>query len=132
MPPGQAPTRTRPASSAGGNPSAWPISQAASGFVYYVSLKGVTGANRLDADAVASKLAEIRQYTELPVGVGFGIRDAESAAQVAAVADAVVVGSILVSQIAELSSQPDSIAPVLAATVAELRAGIDAAPLPGA
>ena len=103
------------------------ISEAASGFVYYVSLKGVTGANRLDVDAVAGKLAEIRQYTELPVGVGFGIRDAESAAQVAAVADAVGVGSILVSQIAELSSQPDSIAPVLAATIAELRSGIDAA-----
>ena len=103
------------------------ISEAASGFVYYVSLKGVTGANRLDVDAVAGKLAEIRQYTELPVGVGFGIRDAESAAQVAAVADAVVVGSILVSQIAERSSQPDSIAPALAATVAELRSGIDAA-----
>ena len=101
------------------------ISQAASGFVYYVSLKGVTGANRLDADAVASKLAEIRQYTDLPLGVGFGIRDAETAAQVAAVADAVVVGSVLVSQIAERSNQPDTIAPALAATIAELRAGID-------
>ena len=108
------------------------ISQAASGFVYYVSFKGVTGANRLDVAAVASKLAEIRQYTSLPVGVGFGIRDAQSAAQVAAVADAVVVGSVLVSQIAERSSQPDSIAPALAATVAELRAGIDAVPSTGA
>jgi tryptophan synthase alpha chain len=103
------------------------ISEAASGFVYYVSFKGVTGANRLDVAAVASKLAEIRQYTGLPVGVGFGIRDAQSAAQVAAVADAVVVGSVLVSQIAERSDQPDTIAPALAATVAELRAGIDAA-----
>ena len=108
------------------------ISEAASGFVYYVSFKGVTGANRLDVEAVASKLAEIRQYTDLPVGVGFGIRDAQSAAQVAAVADAVVVGSVLVSQIAERSSQPDSIAPALAATVAELRAGIDAARPAGA
>lgn len=108
------------------------ISQAASGFVYYVSFKGVTGANRLDVAAVASKLAEIRRYTSLPVGVGFGIRDAQSAAQVAAVADAVVVGSVLVSQIAERSSQPDSIAPALAATVAELRAGIDAVASTGA
>lgn len=101
------------------------VSALASGFVYYVSFKGVTGANRLDIDSVSSKLKELRKHTALPVGVGFGIRDAESAARVAAVADAVIVGSVLVGQIAELAGQPDKIPPALAATITELRAAID-------
>jgi tryptophan synthase alpha chain len=101
------------------------VSAAASGFIYYVSFKGVTGANRLDMASVSSKLNELRQYTELPIGVGFGVRDAESAAQVAVVADAVIVGSVLVNQLAELVDQPDKIPATLAATVAELRAAID-------
>lgn len=101
------------------------VSEIASGFIYYVSFKGVTGANRLDVSSVSKKLKELRQYTELPVGVGFGIRDAETAAQVADIADAVVVGSVLVGQIAELADQPGKIPPTLAATVAELRAAID-------
>jgi tryptophan synthase alpha chain len=103
------------------------VSQSASGFIYYVSFKGVTGANRLDVTAVADKLADLRKHTDLPVGVGFGIRDAETAGQVAAVADAVVVGSVLVKQIAGLVDQPDSIPAALAATVAELRSGVDSA-----
>lgn len=103
------------------------VSDMASGFLYYVSFKGVTGANRLDVAAVASKLDEVRQYTDLPVGVGFGISDGESAAQVAGVADAVVVGSVLVGQMAERSEQPASIPAALAATVAELRTAIDQA-----
>jgi tryptophan synthase alpha chain len=73
-----------------------------SGYVYYVSLKGVTGAAHLDVDSVVSNLARLRQHTSLPVGVGFGIRDAESAASIARVADAVVVGSALINKIAEL------------------------------
>jgi len=97
----------------------------ASGFVYYVSFKGVTGANRLDANAVAVKLEEIRKYTGLPVGVGFGIRDPESAAQIARVADAVVVGSALVGKIAALVEQPEAIAPALSETLAAMRAAID-------
>jgi tryptophan synthase alpha chain len=101
------------------------VSEAASGFIYYVSFKGVTGANRLDVSSVSNKLKELRQHTELPVGVGFGIRDAETAARVAGVADAVVVGSVLVRQLAELAGQPEKIPPTLAATVAELRAAID-------
>ena len=80
------------------------VGGSASGFVYYVSFKGVTGANRLDVNAVAVKLEEIRKYTGLPVGVGFGIRDPESAAQIARVADAVVVGSALVGKIAGLAN----------------------------
>jgi len=71
----------------------------ARGFVYYVSLKGVTGAANLDISAVTEKLKLIRAASSLPVGVGFGIRDAQTAASVAAVADAVVVGSAVVKQI---------------------------------
>ena len=72
------------------------IAAVATGFVYYVSFKGVTGASRLDVPEVAERLAVIRRYTQLPLAVGFGIKDPESAAAVAAVADGVVVGSALV------------------------------------
>ncbi len=102
------------------------VSELASGFLYYVSFKGVTGANRLDVGAVEGKLQELRRHTQLPIGVGFGIRDAASAAQVAAIADAVVVGSALVGRIPELLDQPESIPGQLAAIVGEMRAAIDA------
>jgi len=102
------------------------ISQSASGFIYYVSFKGVTGANRLDVGAVADKLDVIRGFTDLPLGVGFGIRDPESAAGVARVADAVVVGSALVGKVAGLVDSPELIPAELAATVAAMRAAIDA------
>jgi tryptophan synthase alpha chain len=101
------------------------VCRSASGFVYYVSFKGVTGAHRLDVDAVATKLEEIREYTDLPVGVGFGIRDPESAAQIARIADAVVVGSALVGRIAGLVDQPEAIAPVLSQTLSAMRNAID-------
>jgi len=101
------------------------VCRAARGFVYYVSFKGVTGANRLDVNSVAGKLEEIRHYTGLPVGVGFGIRDPAAAAQIARIADAVVVGSALVAKIATLVEQPEAIAPVLAETLAAMRAAID-------
>jgi tryptophan synthase alpha chain len=74
------------------------LASVASGFVYYVSLKGVTGAATLDVASVEEKVAEIRQFIDLPIGVGFGISDAESAAKVAACADAVVVGSAIVKK----------------------------------
>ena len=102
------------------------VSELASGFLYYVSFKGVTGANRLDVGAVEAKLQELRRHTQLPIGVGFGIRDAASAAQVAAIADAVVVGSALVGRIPDLLEQPESIPGQLAAIVGEMRAAIDA------
>jgi len=76
------------------------INDKASGFLYYVSLKGVTGANTLDIDTVTQKLAEIKAISDLPIGVGFGIKDGASAQAVARIADAVVVGSALVNQIA--------------------------------
>lgn len=75
------------------------VARHASGFIYYVSLKGVTGAASLDLSEVAARLPRIRVHTGLPVGVGFGIRDAETARQVAEVADAVVIGSRIVEEI---------------------------------
>ena len=75
------------------------ICDEARGFVYYVSLKGVTGASTLDIGSVRRKLDEIRQYAKTPIGVGFGIKDANSAARVAQIADAVVVGSAIVKLI---------------------------------
>ncbi len=77
------------------------INKFASGYLYYVSLKGVTGANTLDIDSVTEKLQQIRAITDLPVGVGFGIKDGKTAQAVSLVADAVVVGSALVNQVAE-------------------------------
>jgi len=74
------------------------LADIASGFVYYVSLKGVTGAATLDVSSVEKKVAEIRQFIDLPIGVGFGISDAKSAAAVASCSDAVVVGSAIVKK----------------------------------
>ncbi|OOO01368.1 MAG: Tryptophan synthase alpha chain [Chromatiales bacterium USCg_Taylor] len=79
----------------------------ARGFVYYVSLKGVTGSDKLDTSAVADKVRLIRRHTALPIGVGFGIKDAESAARIALISDAVVVGSALVSRIEALGNGPN-------------------------
>lgn len=73
----------------------------ASGFLYYVSLKGVTGAANLNVEEVEARVAEIRQQTDLPVGVGFGVKDAATAKAVAAFADAVVVGSRTVLTVEE-------------------------------
>ncbi|MGB0721067.1 MAG: tryptophan synthase subunit alpha [Gammaproteobacteria bacterium] len=102
------------------------ISSVASGFIYYVSLKGVTGAANLDVDAVAAKLAEIRAVTDLPIGVGFGIRDGDTAAAVARVADAVVVGSSLVRRMGELAGDPSAIPACLSEVLGEMRSAMDA------
>ena len=101
------------------------ICSAASGFVYYVSLKGVTGSNRLDLSAVADKLKAIREITELPIGVGFGIQDAETAARVASMSDAVVVGSALVRRIEELLDEPERMQQALSSTLSEMRQAMD-------
>jgi tryptophan synthase alpha chain len=95
----------------------------ASGFVYYVSLKGVTGSQNLDTSQVAERLKDIREKTDLPIGVGFGVRDAVTARQIAAIADAVVVGSRLVQEI-ENSSEQDLLTK-LGAITSELRIAID-------
>lgn len=97
----------------------------ASGFVYYVSLKGVTGAANLDIAEVSQRVASIRKQTNLPVGVGFGIRDAATAKATAAVADAVVVGSRMV--LAVESSNEDNLMANVAALMDELRAAVDVA-----
>ncbi len=75
------------------------VARVASGYVYYVSLKGVTGAGNLDTAAVEAMLPRIRSHVSVPVGVGFGIRDAETARAVGRVADAVVIGSKLIQLI---------------------------------
>jgi tryptophan synthase alpha chain len=103
------------------------ITAAASGFVYYVSLKGVTGAGHLSLDSVRDKLEEIRACTTLPVGVGFGIKDAATAAAMAGIADAVVVGSALVSRIEANANQPEVAVGEVRQLLAEMRAAMDAA-----
>jgi tryptophan synthase alpha chain len=99
------------------------------GFVYYVSMTGVTGGGGLDVGDVASHVDAIRRRTALPVAVGFGVRDADSAAAVAAVADAVVVGSALVRTVEEsvANSDLEALPQALRAQVAELRSGVDRA-----
>lgn len=96
---------------------------AARGFIYYVSLRGVTGAANLDLVDVADRVAAIRSKTTLPIGVGFGVRDAVTAKAVANIADAVVVGSRTVQEI-ENSGEQNAVANVKK-LMAELRAAID-------
>ncbi len=99
----------------------------ASGYVYYVSLAGVTGSGALNVDAVAERVPAIREKTGLPVGVGFGIRDAASAARIARVADAVVVGSRIIEEIEKSSVGGDAtqICANVRALVADIRRGVD-------
>jgi tryptophan synthase alpha chain len=98
-----------------------------SGFVYYVSITGVTGAAAPDAATVGAAVARIKRHTDLPVAVGFGVRDAESAAALAAHADGVVVGSALVEalrrSLVEGRAGPDTVAAV-AELVEEIAAGV--------
>jgi tryptophan synthase alpha chain len=95
----------------------------ASGFVYYVSLKGVTGAQNLDIAEVAGRVSGIRSQTSLPIGVGFGVRDAATAKAVASIADAVVVGSRMVQAVEQSTEQ--NVAANLTALMTELRTAID-------
>ncbi len=104
------------------------ICDAASGFLYYVSLRGVTGATQLDFDEVESRLRVIRTYSDLPVGVGFGINSPHAAARVSRFADAVVVGSAIVNVIdAHRNDMLDSIRAALFDFVRSLRVAIDGA-----
>lgn len=97
-----------------------------SGYVYYVSVKGVTGSASLNKQEVAEKVASIKALNDIPVGVGFGIRDAESAAQVASVADGVIVGSVLVNAIAEHQHDLEEIKARLSAVISSMRKAMDA------
>lgn len=101
------------------------ITTAGSGYVYYVSLKGVTGAANLDVAGVAERLETLRKISHLPIGVGFGIKDADSAAAVARVADGVVVGSALVKEIARLQGSPEAIPGAVAAQLHAMREAMD-------
>jgi len=99
------------------------VGKLASGYVYYVSLKGVTGAGHLNTAAVAEAVPRIRRHVNTPVGVGFGIRDGATARAVADVSDAVVIGSKLVEL---LERQPaDNVASTGAAFIREIRAALD-------
>ncbi len=99
------------------------VAEIASGYVYYVSLAGVTGSGALNVDAVAARLPLIREQTGLPVGVGFGIRDASTAARIAGIADAVVVGSRIIEEIAK--STAETACANVRALVADIRRGVD-------
>ncbi len=99
------------------------VGRVAAGYVYYVSLKGVTGAGHLDTDAVADMVPRIKAHVHVPVGVGFGIRDAQTAKAVAAVSDAVVIGSRIV-QLLETQT-PDTVAAAAGGFIAEIRAALD-------
>lgn len=101
------------------------ICEASSGLIYYVSLKGVTGAGHMDISEVKNKVREIKQHSTLPVGVGFGVRDAESARHIASMADAVIVGSALIRQIEAHLSDPDTMKKKVAALLKGMREALD-------
>jgi tryptophan synthase alpha chain len=99
------------------------VARIASGYVYYVSLKGVTGSGSLDTGAVEAMLPRIRQHVSIPVGVGFGIRDAATARAISRVADAVVIGSRIIQLI---DDQPrDQVAGTAQAFLREIRTALD-------
>lgn len=99
------------------------IAELARGYVYYVSLKGVTGSASLDLTDIAQKIPQLRQHISLPIGVGFGIRDAYTAAAVAQLCDGVVVGSRIVQEIE--NSHEKTIIPNVAQLIREFRSAID-------
>lgn len=99
------------------------VGKIASGYVYYVSLKGVTGSGALDLDAVAAMIPRIKRHVKVPVGVGFGIRDAATAKAIAAVSDAVVIGSRIIQ---ELENTPlDQGAKAVQAFISGVRQALD-------
>lgn len=100
------------------------VGRLATGYVYYVSLKGVTGAASIDLTEVAEKIPQIRKHVKLPIGVGFGIRDGETARAIAGISDAVVIGSRLVQEIE--SSPHDKLLANLGSLVAGIRKTMDA------
>ena len=102
------------------------VARIASGYVYYVSLKGVTGAGHLDTEAVGQMIPRIRQHVSIPVGVGFGIRDARTAQAVGSAADAVVIGTKIIQLIED---QPrEKVVPVVREFLAGIREALDALP----
>lgn len=106
------------------------VAEIAGGFIYYVSLKGVTGAGNLDLISVKEQVSSIRGLTTLPVCVGFGIKDGVTARAVADLSDGVVVGSVLVKKIGELAdageTNPDLYSSEISAIITEIRQALDA------
>ena len=102
------------------------VARIASGYVYYVSLKGVTGAGHLDTEAVGQMIPRIREHVSIPVGVGFGIRDARTAQAVGSAADAVVIGTRIIQLI---DGQPrEKVVPAVREFLAGIRQALDALP----
>jgi len=99
------------------------VAKLARGYVYYVSLKGVTGAGNIDLSAIAQKIPQLRKHISIPIGVGFGIRDAETARAVAALCDGVVVGSRIVQEIENSNEQ--QVLENVSRLIQELRLAID-------
>ena len=100
------------------------VGRCGSGYLYYVSLRGITGAANIDLDDVAARIPKIRAATRLPIGVGFGIRDAQSARRVAQVADAVVIGSRIIQEIE--SAGPEHAVSRVKHFLAPIRKALDA------
>jgi tryptophan synthase alpha chain len=100
------------------------IARQARGYIYYVSFKGITGANRLEQASLAEPVREIRSHTRLPLAVGFGIKGPESAAAVSGLADGVVIGSALIEQLADAASESEACSRV-ADFLAPVRAAMD-------
>jgi tryptophan synthase alpha chain len=101
------------------------ISLEARGFVYYVSIRGVTGAANLDYDEIASSINEIRSHTSLPVGVGFGINSPERAVKIGQHADAVVIGSAIVSMMENFSGKPEDVIGPISTFIRDVREALD-------
>ena len=101
------------------------VGRLGAGYLYYVSLKGVTGAGHLDTDDVARKVAVVRQHTSLPIGVGFGISDAQSAKAVSVHADAVVIGSAIIKLMEQQVTERKPVVPAVSSFLSGIRAAID-------
>lgn len=101
------------------------ISKLASGYLYYVSMKGITGTKTIDMAEVGQTVSHLKSLTELPIGVGFGIKDAESAGQTASVADAVIVGSAYINLITKHKDNLESMHQAIAEFTVSLRQAID-------
>jgi len=101
------------------------ICKHSTGYVYYVSVKGVTGSASLDEREVAEKVARIKSINDIPVGVGFGIRDAKSAAEVSRLSDGVIVGSVLVNTIAENQADLPKIKDKIGSLLSSMRSAMD-------
>jgi tryptophan synthase alpha chain len=100
------------------------VAAAGGGYIYYVSLTGVTGSAKLDLDEVARRIPAIRARVGMPIGVGFGIRDGQTAARIAALADGVVVGSRIIEEVEQ--SSPDEAPRRVTALLADIRQAMDA------